>query len=153
MKRLMFLLLLAFTSFNVMQAEQKEWAMKTNTGDVIAMADVDYLLAADDERVFSIILKNGATIENVEEVTFSDVTAVTSIEADGGLSLFPNPVKESITITGCKEGSVINILSLDGRVVKTAVMADNSMTIRVDELVAGCYLLQTNNTVVKFIKK
>ena len=50
--------------------------MLTNTGESVKIEQVDYLLAADDLPLFSIILKGGSTIDGVSQVTFSDVTSV-----------------------------------------------------------------------------
>ena len=87
MKRISILIfMMALMSFAFAQEEAKEWFMLTNTGETVKMVDVDYLLAADDCNQFSVVMKGGTTIDNVSKVTFSDVTAVTSVVADEGLS-------------------------------------------------------------------
>lgn len=154
MKRIFILILsIAVTAMVFAQEQTKEWSMKTNTGESVKMTDVDYLLAADDANLFTVVLKNGGIIDAVSEVTFTDVTAITNVVADGGLSLFPNPVKNSLTLTGAAEGSEIFILSLDGAVVKSALVTGNSITIDVADLPQGFYLLKSAYSTVKFMKK
>lgn len=154
MKRIFILILsIAVTAMVFAQEQTQEWSMKTNTGESVKMNDVDYLLAADDANLFTVVLKKGGTIDAVSEVTFTDVTAITNVVADGGLSLFPNPVKNSLTLTGEAEGSEIFILSLDGAVVKSTLVTGNSITIDVADLPQGFYLLKSAYSTVKFMKK
>ncbi|MBR6750518.1 MAG: T9SS type A sorting domain-containing protein [Bacteroidaceae bacterium] len=154
MKRISILIfMMALMSFAFAQEEAKEWFMLTNTGETVKMVDVDYLLAADDCNQFSVVMKGGTTIDNVSKVTFSDVTAVTLVVADEGLSLFPNPVSRTLTITGATAGSEVQVLSLDGKQVISTIMNDNTVTIDVAALPSGYYLLKSQNSVVKFIKK
>ncbi|MBE6306345.1 MAG: T9SS type A sorting domain-containing protein [Bacteroidaceae bacterium] len=152
MKKVLLFLVAGFFMFTA-TAEERVWSLQTEEGQNVMLADVDYLLAADDMRVFSIILKNGATVDNLRKVTVSDVTSVTTIEADNGLSLFPNPVRETLTLSGYRAGSEVAILSLDGKIIKQQQAEGESMTISVTDLASGCYLLKTENSVVKFIKK
>lgn len=154
MKRILILFLATAISVLAFAQEQtKEWSMQTNTGVSIKVIDVDYLLAADDANLFSVVLKSGGTVDGVSKVTFTDATAVTEVVADGGLALFPNPVKNSLTLTGAVVGSEVCILSLDGAVVKSAVVSDKTITIDVAELPQGLYLLKSSYSTVKFMKK
>lgn len=152
MKQLLSLLIVVCCAMTI-NAQVKEWSMKTDTGESVNLSEVDYLLAADDSRQFSIILKNGATIDNVNEATFSEATSIYQIKADDGLSLFPNPVRATLNISGCQQGSTVAVLSLDGQLLISTVASAHSLTIDVSNLPQGTYLLKTDHSVVKFIKK
>lgn len=152
MKQLLSMLIVVCCAMTI-NAQVKEWSMKTDTGVSVNLSEVDYLLAADDSRQFSIILKNGATIDNVNEATFSEATSIYQIKADDGLSLFPNPVRATLNISGCQQGSTVAVLSLDGQLLISTVASAHSLTIDVSNLPQGTYLLKTDHSVVKFIKK
>lgn len=152
MKQLLSMLIVVCCAMTI-NAQVKEWSMKTDTGESVLLSEIDYLLAADDSRQFSIILKNGATIDNVNEATFSEATSIYQIKADDGLSLFPNPVRATLNISGCQQGSTVAVLSLDGQLLISTVASAHSLTIDVSNLPQGTYLLKTDHSVVKFIKK
>ena len=152
MKQLLSMLIVVCCAMTI-NAQVKEWSMKTDTGESVLLSEIDYLLAADDCRQFSIILKNGATIDNVSEATFSEATSIYQIKADDGLSLFPNPVRATLNISGCQPGVTVAVLSLDGQLIISQLATADSMTIAVDNLPQGTYLLKTDHSVVKFIKK
>ncbi|MBR6758662.1 MAG: T9SS type A sorting domain-containing protein [Bacteroidaceae bacterium] len=153
MKRLLIFLFVATMMLPAIAQEQREWAMLTNTGESVKIEQVDYLLAADDLPLFSIILKGGSTIDGVSQVTFSDVTSVNTVEVREQISLFPNPVQEYLNITGCTPGCDIYIVSIDGKVVLTHHVNGDNATISVADLQKGYYLLQTPHSTLKFIKK
>ncbi len=152
MKRLLFLFV-AVAALTQAVAQDLQWAMRTNNSEYVLIQDADYLLAADDQPTFAIVLKNGSIVENVSKVTFEEVSSVTSVAAQVEIAVFPNPVAEMLTITGVPEGMRVTILALDGTVVSQAQSVGDSLNIYVGNLAAGCYLIQTENSVVKFLKK
>lgn len=152
MKQLLSLLIVLCSTI-VLNAQVKEWSLKTDTGESVNLSEVDYLLAADEYRLFSVVLKGGATIDNVSQATFSDISSVYQVKADEGLSLFPNPVRATLNISGCQQGSTVAVLSLDGQLLISTVASAHSLTIDVSNLPQGTYLLKTDHSVVKFIKK
>ena len=68
------------------------------------------------------------------------------------LHIYPNPTQNLIHIEGTKQGGRVQIVSLDGYVIKSTHTKDSETIIEVQDLSAGTYLLQINNQVVKFIK-
>ena len=68
------------------------------------------------------------------------------------IQLYPNPAKTIITFKNLPENSQINILSVDGRVVKQS----NKSTIDIRNLKKGLYFAQiyheSNVKIVRFIK-
>lgn len=152
MQKKLFILLVMLVAISA-KAEEMVWVLQTDTEEKTEIADIDYMLAADSEKEFSIILKNGATIDGVKKATFSLISAVDDIVKSSALKLFPNPVAESLILSGCRQGMNIAILSLDGKTVKQAVAHGENLTIDVSNLSSGYYLLQTEQSTIKFIKK
>ena len=152
MKKILTVLFIMF-SVLTMSAEDLVWAMNANSGEQIALSEVDYMIAADNAKEFSIVLNGGATINGVKEVTFTQVSSVIEIAVQEDLQIFPNPVISTFNISGCQEGTTINIFSIDGEVQKSITTASPNHTIDVSDLTPGYYLLSTERSTVKFIKK
>lgn len=151
MRKILISLLAIFFALQV--NAQKEWHMLTDAEQKIAIVNVDYLLAADNDNEFCVVCKDGSKVEGVTSISFEYCSSVKTIDKNMTLQLFPNPVVETLNLTGCKEGLSINILSLDGRILKTVVAQQSGTAIDVSDLASGYYLLQTPNTTIKFIKK
>lgn len=61
---------------------------------------------------------------------------------------------EMIVIENIEQGSVVKVLTIDGRIVATeAADENNSVRISLASLSAGIYLLNYNDTTIKFIKR
>lgn len=130
------------------------WYMNTDTGVSVAMDEVDYLLRSDGSAEFSIVVKQGNPVVGVHRVTF-DKKQATGIETEAveQVRLYPNPVQEMLRMSGLSAGSVVEIVALDGRVVKRVEASGSDLSIPVADLSSGSYLLRTANTTLKFIKR
>jgi hypothetical protein len=78
---------------------------------------------------------------------------VKQVDDNVELQVFPNPVVSQLYITGLNDSVQVSILSLDGKVVKSLANDNGSLSIDVSDLAPGYYLLQSENSTVKFIKK
>ncbi len=138
----------------VVQGADYVWYMDTNTGESIAVDEVDYLLRSDGADDFSVVVKNSNPIVGVSQVTFSkkQSTAV-GTERVEAVRFYPNPVQETLYMSGLPEGGLVEIMALDGRVMKRVVVTGPDLTVSVVDLPQGSYLLKTANTVLKFIKR
>lgn len=73
-----------------------------------------------------------------------------------GISVFPNPSKENITII-LPEKATIEILDMEGQIIKT--ISNNNLTITIDlrNLSSGIYILKANTDkgilIKRFIKQ
>lgn len=146
-------ILLFFISALVVNAEEQVWTLTTDGGQQIAVADVDYLIASDNSKEFSVVLKGGSTIDAVKEVSFMLTSGVEVVEIEDALKMYPNPVESVFNLSGCKTGMNINILSLDGKLLKCIVVESDNTTVDVTDLAPGYYLLSTDCSTIKFIKK
>lgn len=131
-----------------------QWYMNTDTGVSIAMDEVDYLLRSDNSTDFSVVVKNGNPVVGVQRVTFRK-EQTTGVEAGKStqVRVYPNPVQESLHMSGLSEGSRVEVVALDGRVIKRVEATGSELSIPVSDLSSGSYLLRTVDTTLKFIKQ
>lgn len=149
-----FVVLVCALSCTLCAQAAEQWYMNTDTGVSVAMDEVDYLLRSDDSTHFSVIIKNGNPVVDVQRVTFSkkQATEVDDVVAEQ-VRIYPNPVQESLHMSGLSEGCRVEIVALDGRVVKSVVATGSKVSILVNDLPQGSYLLKTAGTTLKFIKR
>lgn len=136
------------------QGADYQWYMDTDNGESIAMSEVEYLLRSDGAADFSVVVRNGNPVVGVHRVTFSKKQA-TGIESGsaGQVRIYPNPVQDNLCLSGLSEGSRVEIVALDGRVVKSVVATGADVSISVADLSQGSYLLKTAGSTLKFIKR
>lgn len=87
----------------------------------------------------------------------STVTKDTTILAvnDSGkdqVKIYPNPVKNSLSVSGITKDQQYEIYSMDGKMIKTGTYSSGK-TIDVNILTKGVYLLKIENQNLKFIKE
>lgn len=136
------------------QGASYRWYMDTDTGKSVAMDEVEYLLRSDGTDDFAVVLKNGDPVVGVSRVTFSQKQS-TAIGAQqvGVVRFYPNPVQSTLYMSGLPEGCRVEIVALDGRVLKLVAATGSNLSIPVADLPQGSYLLKTASTVLKFIKR
>jgi hypothetical protein len=60
---------------------------------------------------------------------------------------------DAVYITGLESGSKVVLYAMDGRVVTTSVAtADGCVTLSLNTLLSGIYIVKYNDTAIKFIK-
>lgn len=67
----------------------------------------------------------------------------TSITTDGN----------SVTINGIAEGCAVRVFNTAGQVVIATTASNGSCSLSLEELVNGLYIINYNNTTIKFLKK
>ena len=87
----------------------------------------------------------------------STVTKDTTILAvnDSGkdpVKVYPNPVKNSLSVSGITKDQQYEVYSMDGKMIKTGTYSSGK-TIDVNTLTKGVYLLKIENQNLKFIKE
>ena len=132
-----------------------KWALTTQDGKSVFMNQVGYILYTDGSSTMSIVKTDNSTIEDVTKVSFAklDATGVSSAVADNGVSLLSRVVEGCLTITGCKEGHTVTVVSAGGAVELQTVTSGDRTNVDVSRLASGVYMLNVGKTTVKFIKK
>ncbi|MEO6870414.1 MAG: T9SS type A sorting domain-containing protein, partial [Ginsengibacter sp.] len=90
------------------------------------------------------------------KITYSSIIKIVFARKNE-LQVFPNPAKNSITLSGLQNKGIIKIMAADGKLIKQLSAKAGSMLIDLSTLAKGVYLLQYNNEVkteqVKIIKE
>ena len=105
---------------------------------------------------------DGANFYRLQMVDIDGKTTYSSIVkivfgSKNELQVFPNPAKNTITVSGLENKGTIKIISVDGKVVKQLSAKAGNMLVDISTLVKGIYILQYNNDTkteqVKIIKQ
>jgi len=82
-------------------------------------------------------------IDKDARVTYSNIIRV-SINDGYSVSVYPNPASYSITVTHPQASarSLINVVTIDGRIIKTVKAKGSFTTISVEDISAGIYVVQ-----------
>lgn len=67
-------------------------------------------------------------------------------------SIFPNPVSNTLNISGIETESKLEILNLQGQVLKQQII-NSDQIINLQSLPSGIYMVKINHQVEKFIKE
>ena len=87
-------------------------------------------------RLQMVDIDSKTTYSSIIKILFTD-----KIE----LQVFPNPAKNTITVSGLENKGTIKIISVDGKVVKQLSAKAGSMLLDISTLTKGIYILQYNN--------
>ncbi|WP_157496544.1 T9SS type A sorting domain-containing protein, partial [Flavobacterium gelidilacus] len=123
----------------------------------------DYIIGGGFGHLLTV---NGTTLINegsqsdffiAKYATTSCSLSSNEFEKEQGLSFYPNPVNDILTID-IKENSNYSLYNLQGRTIKQGNLSSSQNTIDCSLLVSGCYMLHVedsnnNKQVVKVLKK
>ena len=86
--------------------------------------------------------------------TVTKDTAVLAVENSGNdvTKVYPNPVKDVLSVSGITKDSKYEIYSLDGKLIKQG-MYNSASKINVNNLSKGTYLIKIGESNLKFIKQ
>lgn len=138
---------LQFCSYNVGTSEtQEKFISVDGIAEVLSVSGYDqnsWVFVAkniDDNLIFFEILSSNIS---VHENTFVPE-----------ISIFPNPTADFISVTGLKPSDAsIRIISLDGKILlETKVVSDQVVTLDVQHLVPGTYVVQTGTKSMLVVK-
>ena len=145
---------LVILAVGMAKADEKAWYLTTDTNVSVPMENVDYLLAADDDDHFTVVVKSGDPVAYVKVVKFSQSpTGIENVNASKEKVALPTKAKNWLQLSGMKAGTEVAIYSVDGRLIKKATATSDALTISVEDLAKGTYVLRTKNSDVKFIKQ
>ena len=73
--------------------------------------------------------------------------------SENTLRCYPNPTDGILNIEGTEQGTKIEIVSITGTVVKSTIAYSTKVSIDVQEIAQGTYLLRSQENILRFIKK
>lgn len=105
----------------------------------------------------SLILSDGTTsttfpISSLAKVYFQLTTSTGGIETFSPLSLYPNPVRDLVQISGLEDDTILYVYALDGKLVLKASVEAGNPTANLSVLPAGTYIAQLNGQTAKILK-
>lgn len=91
------------------------------------------------------------TIKEYESIKFEKISTDVEIKkaAPSQIAVYPNPVEKMIYLSGVDENTQIEVVDMNGVVVKRQL----GVEIDVEDLAQGLYVLKVDSSQVKFIKK
>lgn len=96
---------------------------------------------------------NAFALANLKKVYFDTTTGVREKTTDK-LTIYPNPVSNSIHLEGIPEGkNQVSIYRTDGTLILTLQVSNPSLTIDLTDLNAGLYIIRVAGFTSKLIKK
>lgn len=111
----------------------------------------------DIEIAFEWNWKNGDWIFLFDDLSIYQSTASLPNFDKNHLKVYPNPVKDNLSVSYNKTITNYSIYDLTGRLIKNETNSSENLTINLEQLNQGTYLLKLNtsteNEVIKFIKE
>lgn len=89
----------------------------------------------------------------LDQLTFEEgeaVNGILSVDLEQ-LSIFPNPVMNTLNVSGLKQDDQLEIFSINGQ--KMAIGFESNESIDVSDLPIGIYILKTDTKVARFVKR
>lgn len=91
-------------------------------------------------------------IDNAGRYSYSSIIKL-STQQSNILAVYPNPVKNIVTISNAIPGSKVILSSIDGKLLQTIPVTSSSFTIDMSKYSDGLYLLKTEGNVQKIVKE
>ena len=113
MKKIL-LLFMSLFSLTYMYAEENVWVLQTDTQVNVPIDEVDYLLAADDDNLFAVVMKSGEMYDGVKKVVFSQTSYISNTPQPTDVRLLSRSVRGQLSLTGLVPGATVQVYAVDG---------------------------------------
>lgn len=121
------------------------------TETVYALSDLQKIVF--ENNAMTLKMKTKSDVTNVVSIRFAEATGIENPKPDLSIFVFPNPVKNVLTVSGAHENGIINLYSLTGTLLQSIPAQESATHIDVSSLSPGIYLLRVEDKTVKFIKQ
>jgi hypothetical protein len=95
---------------------------------------------------------NALYIDQVEIGSANKILSTPSVKTLG-FNVYPNPAKDNITVNTTASNAVINLVNLNGQVIKTMTISNGTGSFDVSDLTKGIYLVEVTSNGVKEVSK
>lgn len=120
----------------------------TTIGKLVFTPDSVFLVSYEDERL------GQEARGKIQHIRFVDKTHSALPAADEtGVSIFPNPADNMLTINGIEHPTTVRIYSANGTLLIQQSITPQQPTLSINTLPKGIYLLQINTQVIRLIKR
>lgn len=152
MKKLLFSALMVCASvFSTFAVEGMIGIKADRSQETFALSDVVSIkVKSGNDASMSVNKNDGTSIEGFQTIVFNvDITKAENKSAAPVIQTYPNPVDNTIYVSGLEKDANIKVIGTDGKTVKQVI----GQQIEVSDLAKGMYLLSVDGRMVKFIKK
>jgi hypothetical protein len=77
-------------------------------------------------------------------LAFSSLTGVNDVAIQSGLSVYPNPFKDQLTLQNVGEGDLLKIYDVLGNEVRAFTATSQNPSVSLSDLKAGVYFVESN---------
>jgi len=117
-----------------------------------ALTDVQRIVF--ENNTMTVKMKSASDVTGIVALRFdSRELGIPGVKQEGGVFVFPNPVKTMLTVNGADVNAKINLYNLNGALLKSILAQDGSTDVDVSSLPPGTYFLRVGEQTVKFIKQ
>ncbi|MBL0104927.1 MAG: T9SS type A sorting domain-containing protein [Bacteroidetes bacterium] len=112
---------------------QYVWNTSATTQTIVADSSGDYIVA---------VLDNFGCI-NSDTISLTITVGVADVELDGGISVYPNPAQNKITVdAGVAKNLIVRLIDVQGRILIATPIAESKHTFDLTGFAKGVYSLQ-----------
>jgi hypothetical protein len=152
-KKILLLTVVMLTAWQLMSAQSYNLITVGADGTETTFAVSAVQKIVFDNSAMTVNMKSGNNMPGISCVKFSDQSGIEKMEVETSVLVYPNPVREYLTVSGVSKGEKINLSDMNGYVLQTVFSNGNTTEINVSALQKGVYLLQVGYKTIKFIKQ
>ncbi|MGF2410948.1 MAG: T9SS type A sorting domain-containing protein [Ferruginibacter sp.] len=150
--------MLQWKTANEINVKQFEVQRSENSFDFITVGSVaagGNLYSFSDNNTFitkSVVFYRLKSIDADGKFTYSGIVKLSN-QQSGQFSIFPNPVKDIITISGLKQSGTLMLFTTEGKLLQQQKVTTQSITMDLSGYAKGTYLLQYENEGARHTQK
>ncbi len=115
----------------------------SNASGVVNTSSAITPTLSSSETLSLAVTSGTCSVQTVITVSVSTCTGVNEQQLSEGLSVYPNPVKDRVTIrvSNLDSGMTASIQAVDGRILRTIPLSENETQLTVSDLSDGIYFI------------
>ncbi|MDD6437384.1 MAG: T9SS type A sorting domain-containing protein [Prevotella sp.] len=154
MKKILLIAVLTLTVLHV-SAQDSGWYLSTDKGQKVALNNVSFFLAADNDSLFTIVLKEGDAIEKVRQATVKQgtATAISTLRTATPEVKLSGIVSGELSLSGLDSSTKVEVYSANGIRQNVSISHGSETSVNVRSLQPGLYILKVGRQSVKFMKR